>query len=98
MDPLLSPRASLLQALAFGPGTALELMDRVRALTAGRIALPQRDVYEPLRALTVAGLVVVDVGTRRYALTDAGEKQAESDRKAILGLVRDLPLPSRRLA
>jgi PadR family transcriptional regulator PadR len=94
----ISARAALLQALTV-PGYGLDLIERVRRGSRGRILLRMGSVYPALLALERAGLVrrrsAVDRRRGRprryYELTVAGVRAAAEQREAILGLLRSRP-------
>jgi PadR family transcriptional regulator PadR len=87
----------VLQALDRGDGYGLELIDRVRDLTEGRIVLFQGRVYPILRALEADGLATSYEGDplperggrprRYYRLTDAGKREANSQATALRRLL-----------
>lgn len=54
---LSAAKLAILQALTFGAGFGLELIDRVRERTNGQIKLHQGSVYPALRGLERDGLV-----------------------------------------
>ena len=95
---MLDYKAALLQALLEGEGYSLDLMERVRNRSAGRINLLQGRVSPALRALEQDGLVrswngesTVERGgrpRRYYALTAEGKRIAQAQRRAIAGVVR----------
>ena len=100
----MSVKATLLQALFTGPGYGLELIERVRRRTGGRVRLRQGSLYPALRELEGEGLVgsweIPPPGgrgrPRRYCeLTPRGVVAAEAEREAIARLVEpDDPRPS----
>lgn len=98
MDTPLSARAALLQALTV-PGYGLDLIERVRRGSRGRVLLRMGSVYPALLALERAGLLRRRpvFGRRRgrprryYELTVAGVRAAAEQREAVLGLLRATP-------
>jgi PadR family transcriptional regulator PadR len=94
----LSARAALLQALTV-PGYGLDLIERVRRGSHGRVLLRMGSVYPALRALERAGLLRRRPAfdrrrgrpRRYYELTVAGVRAAAQQREAILGLLRSTP-------
>jgi PadR family transcriptional regulator PadR len=97
MESFVSARSALLQALIRGPGYGLELIERVRTSTSGRVKLNQGSVYPALRALERGGFVEsyeVDEALgerggrprRYYRITADGERAARDDSKAAVGL------------
>jgi PadR family transcriptional regulator PadR len=97
MEPPLTAKAALLQALVQGEGFGLELIERVKERTNGEILLHQGSVYPALRALEREGLVESYEGEplperggrprRYYHLTAEGARAAMGQREAILGLI-----------
>ncbi len=90
-------KMALLQALVAKPGYGLELVERVKTRTKGKIALRNGSVYPTLRDLERDGLVEsyeVDEALeerggrprRYYRLTAIGAKVALEDRKVMAGL------------
>ncbi len=55
--PPLNAKTTLLQVLGFGDGYGLELIERVKDRTQGRVVLHQGSVYPALRSLERNGLV-----------------------------------------
>jgi len=98
MEPVITARAALLQALRSGPGYGLELVRRAAALSGGRCRLAHGSVYPALRALEAARLVrawqVIPGGGRGgrsrtyYDLTWRGVEAAERDRQVFANLAR----------
>ncbi len=95
MQTLLSTKAALLQALG-APGYGLELIERIRRGTHGRLRLRPGSVYPALHALEQEGLVTVrrvraagraGRPRRYYELTLAGVRGAMAQRGALLGLL-----------
>jgi DNA-binding PadR family transcriptional regulator len=73
----------LLAATAQGPGNATELIERVRRLSGGVLALPESSVYHELHRLTNNRLMKVtwDGGRRRHLLTPSGERVLAARRR-----------------
>ncbi len=98
MEPAITTRTALLQALRFGPGYGLELVRRAAALSGGRCRLAPGSLYPALRALETARLVrawqMIPGGRRGgrsrtyYDLTWRGVEAAEQDRRVLAGLAR----------
>jgi PadR family transcriptional regulator PadR len=91
-------RLALLQALIAGPGYGLELVERVRSRTSGKVALRNGSVYPTLRDMEREGLVtsydaaenLEERGGRPrkyYKLTARGAKVAQEQRAAFAGLL-----------
>jgi PadR family transcriptional regulator PadR len=85
-----SAKAALLQALSAGPGYGMELLERVRDRTGGRVRLRPGSLYPALRALEREGLVrgwagAPQRGRRRryYELTSKGIRAAEEMRAVM---------------
>jgi PadR family transcriptional regulator PadR len=99
----LSARAGLLQALRT-PGYGLDLIERVRRASGGRVRLRVGSVYPALLSLERAGLVRhrLVVARRRgrprryYELTVLGARAAMEDREALLGLLGGPPVSEAR--
>ena len=101
MDIPITAKAALLQALIRGPGYGLDLIDRVRQQTSGRLSLNNGSVYPALRALEREGLVKSYEGEtaperggrprRYYRITGLGRKAAMQNREAagsLFGFLR----------
>lgn len=96
MDLTINTKVALLQALIDGEGYGLELMERVRDKTGGRLLLHQGSVYPALRELEEEGLAesypgkpTAERGGRPriyYRLTAEGRRVAHDQREAVLGL------------
>jgi PadR family transcriptional regulator, regulatory protein PadR len=94
-------KAALLQALVRGPGYGLDLIERVRAQTGGKLVLGQGSVYPALRDLEREGLLESYEGEpvperggrprRYYRLNAAGAKAAMEQRDTVLGLFEPIP-------
>jgi PadR family transcriptional regulator PadR len=92
----IDPKTALLQALISGPGYGLELIERVRMRTEGRVHLGQGTTYPALRALERDGLLesyesepLPERGGRPriyYRLTGEGKRAALETRTAALAL------------
>jgi PadR family transcriptional regulator, regulatory protein PadR len=103
MDTPVSARAALLQVLTY-PGYGLDLIERIRRRTGGRVAMHQGSVYPALRQLEGEGLVrcrtePTGVGRPRkyYELTVKGVRAAEQVRAllaAMLGPTAPAPAPA----
>jgi PadR family transcriptional regulator PadR len=97
MEPPLTAKAALLQALVQGEGFGLELIERVKERTNGEIVLHQGSVYPALRSLEREGLVESYEGEslperggrprRYYQLTAEGARVAIGQKTIILGLL-----------
>jgi PadR family transcriptional regulator, regulatory protein PadR len=88
-----SARAAVLQALVSGSGYGLDLIERIRASSGGRITISQGSIYPALRDLENERLVWSTQGEPRqgrprvhYDLTAKGRLVAMRTREAILGL------------
>ena len=96
MEPPVSAKAALLQALMRGEGYGLDLIKRVKERTKGTVKLHQGNVYPALRDLEADGLVrshesdpLPERGgrpRRYYKLTAAGQKAAMQQSEAVAGL------------
>jgi PadR family transcriptional regulator PadR len=96
MDVPISAKAALLHALISGPGYGLELMDRVRDSTDGKLTLRDGSVYPALRALENEGLVESYDGEplperagrprRYYRITAEGAKVAHENSRIAAGV------------
>jgi DNA-binding PadR family transcriptional regulator len=94
---VISARTAILQALRQGPGYVRLLMRRVSTATGRRVSLAPGSVYPALRALEEDRLVRkwTAVGERvrggrartYYELTVAGVREAESEARALTGIV-----------
>lgn len=96
VDAPIGARAALLQALLL-PGYGLELIERVRRVTAGRVCLRLGSAYPALSRLAREGLVRTEVvpapGTagrprKYYELTVRGVASARAEREALTRLLR----------
>jgi PadR family transcriptional regulator PadR len=95
-DIPVNARAALLQALISGPGFGLELIDRVKERTKGKVTLGQGSVYPALRDLEDEGFVRSYDGEplperggrprRYYKLTGEGRRAAIEQGEAVLAL------------
>jgi PadR family transcriptional regulator, regulatory protein PadR len=102
MDLPVSTKASLLQALIRGEGYGLELIDRVKEMTAGKLVLSQGNAYPALRDMEREGYVksyhsepLPERGGRSrvyYRITAAGVCAAAEQKKMVWGLFRDVPV------
>jgi PadR family transcriptional regulator PadR len=92
-------KMALLQALVPKPGYGLELVERVKERTKGKIMLRNGSVYPTLRDLEREGLVesyeveeaLEERGgrpRRYYKLTALGAKAATDDRRTMAGLFK----------
>jgi PadR family transcriptional regulator PadR len=95
---LLDTRTAILQALISKEGYGLELIDRVRDMTKGKVVLLQGRVYPLLRELEREGLLRSYDGPplaerggrprRYYELTAEGRRVARQEAAAIAGLLK----------
>ncbi|MGK4001116.1 PadR family transcriptional regulator [Sorangium sp. So ce1036] len=100
MDAPVTAKAALLQALISGPGYGLDLIERVKAQTKGKLSLGQGSVYPALRELEREGLVesyeadpTPERGgrpRRYYKLNALGAKVAMEHREVALGLFAEV--------
>jgi PadR family transcriptional regulator PadR len=100
----IDPETALLQALLDGPGYGLELIERVKDKTQGRVTLQMGNTYPVLRALEREGLlesyrgesVPERAGRPRiyYRLTGEGLRAARESRETGLLLFGGPPLPT----
>jgi PadR family transcriptional regulator PadR len=91
-------KIALLQAFTHGESYGLDIIERVKKLTNGKVKLAQGPVYPALRALEADGLLESYDGPplperngrprRYYRITAAGERAARQDARAILGLLK----------
>ena len=98
MPPSIDPKVALLQALIRGESYGLELIDRVRDATQGRVVLGQGSVYPALRDLEAEGYLESYDGPamperggrprRYYRITAQGMRAAHEEASALLGLFR----------
>jgi len=98
MAPFLDTRSALLQALIEGPSYGLELIERVRQRTNGKMKIVQGRVYPALRELEDDGLLesydsepVSERGgrpRRYYRLTAEGLRAARDDAKTVYALLK----------
>jgi len=98
MEPGVHARTAILMALIQGKGFGLELIDRVKDRTKGKIALHQGSVYPLLRAMEDEGLLKswddepsdVRAGRPRryYELTAEGLRAAREQSKTLAGLLK----------
>ncbi len=96
MDAPVTAKAALLQALTVGEGFGLELIERVRRQTKGKLALSAGSTYPALRELARAGLVQERLGEPLperggrpriyYKLTAEGKRAAVEQRKTLVSL------------
>lgn len=101
MESPLTAKAALLQALAHGEGFGLDLIQRVQALTGGKLALGQGSVYPALKDLEWDGLCESYDGAhaserggrpRRYfKLTPKGFQLAREQRAIVAELFGLVP-------
>lgn len=94
---MLNSRTALLQALITGPGYGLDLAERVRDRSHGKIVLGQGTLYPALRALEREGLVrsweadpTPERGGRPrvyYELTAKGTKAAQEERQTLTDFI-----------
>lgn len=93
MEPPISSRAALLQALLSGPGFGLDLLERVKRRTNGAVVLHQGSLYPALRGLERDGLLRSWDGDspperggrprRYYELTAEGRQAAFRDQQVF---------------
>lgn len=88
-------RVALILELAFEAGYGMQLTERLRERTGGRIRLLQGSIYPTLKRLANEGLIESKIadgtGSRErvyYFLTRDGRKLADEYREALRGLVR----------
>lgn len=96
MESPITTRAALLQSLIRGPGFGLELIDRVKEHTKGRVKLHQGTIYPLLRDMEAEGLLesfesepMPERGgrpRRYYKLTAEGARVATEHRETAIGL------------
>jgi PadR family transcriptional regulator, regulatory protein PadR len=101
MDAAVSAKAALLQALVRGPGYGLDLIERVKKQTNGKLVLGQGSVYPALRELEREGLLESYEGDplperggrprRYYKLNALGAKAAIEQREVVMGLFMPVP-------
>jgi DNA-binding PadR family transcriptional regulator len=92
LEPPISSKAALLQALIKGEGWGADLIARVNRMTNGRIKLGAGAVYPALLSLSRHGLIkqfkkmqTASKGRPRvhYKITAKGRKKADSDQRAV---------------
>lgn len=93
MEPPISAKAALLQALISKPGYGLDLIERVKDRTKGAVVLHQGSIYPALRDLERQGLLrswdgetTPDRGgrpRRYYELTAEGRRAAFRDQQVF---------------
>ena len=98
MDTPISARTAILMSLISGRGFGLEIIERVRERTNGKISLNEGSVYPALKALEREGLLrsfdgepMPDRGgrpRRYYELTGDGRRVAKEQRTALLELLQ----------
>ena len=96
-------KVALLQALMQSDGYGLELIERVREATQGRIVMMQGRVYPALRELESEGLLegydsdsLPERGgrpRRYYTITAEGRRVAREQARALLGLLKPVAMP-----
>jgi len=96
MDAPISAKAALLQALIQGEGFGLDLIDRVKTRTGGKVVLGPGSVYPALREMERDGLLksregdpLPERGGRPriyYKLTAAGARAAVEQAATVRGL------------
>ena len=96
MDSPVSVKAALLQALVRGEGYGLDLIERVKKRTRGKMVLGQGSAYPALRELERDGLVKSREGDPTperggrprvyYRLTALGQRAAVGNQQVIAGL------------
>jgi len=92
----IDPKTALLQALLAEDGYGLELIDRVKERTSGKVILGQGSIYPALRDLERDGLIssyqgepLPERGGRPriyYRLTGEGRRAAVEEREAMWGI------------
>lgn len=97
MDTPVSARTAILMSLMGGRGFGLEIIERVRERTSGRICLNEGSVYPALKSLEREGLLRGFDGAplperggrprRYYELTGEGLEVAREQRTALLELL-----------
>lgn len=98
MDTPISARTAILMSLIGGRGFGLEIIERVRDRSHGKIHLNEGSVYPALKALEREGLLRSFDGDpmperggrprRYYELTGEGRKVAREQRTALLNLLQ----------
>lgn len=93
MEPPVSAKAALLQALITGPGFGLDLIERVKDRTKGAVTLHQGSIYPALRDLERQGFLRSWDGEstperggrprRYYELTAEGRRAAHNDQQVF---------------
>jgi PadR family transcriptional regulator PadR len=106
MDAPTTAKAALLQVLISGEGYGLDLIDRVRERTDGRLSLGQGSAYPALRELEKDGLVTSYEGPplperggrprRYYRITAKGRRIAYEHRSIAQGVFTLVPLEGDR--
>ncbi len=96
--PSVETKLALLQALVEGESYGLELIERVKQMTRGEVAIVQGTVYPTLRQLESEGLAESYDGEplaerggrprRYYRLTAAGQRAAKTQARALIGLLK----------
>src|SRR5712691_10475728 len=91
-------RSALLQALVEGDSYGLDLIERVKRRTNGKLKIVQGRVYPALRELEAEGLLESYDGEslperggrprRYYKLTAEGLRLAKEEAKAVFGLLK----------
>ncbi len=98
MDTPISARTAILMSLIGGRGFGLEIIQRVRERSNGKIVLNEGSVYPALKALERDGLLRSYDGEpmperggrprRYYELTGEGRRVATEQRTALLNLLQ----------
>ena len=98
MDTPISARTAILMSLIGGRGFGLEIIQRVRERSNGKIILNEGSVYPALKALERDGLLRSYDGEpmperggrprRYYELTGEGRRVATEQRTALLNLLQ----------
>lgn len=96
MDAPITAKAALLQALISGPGYGLDLIERVKKQTNGKLELGQGSVYPALRDLEREGFLDSYEGEpmperggrprRYYKLNALGSRAAMEQREVVWGV------------
>jgi PadR family transcriptional regulator PadR len=98
MAPAIDTRTAILQAFVEGPSFGLDIIERVKKRTNGKVKILQGRVYPVLRELEAEGLLEGYDGKpmperggrprRYYRLTAEGLRAAREDARAMYALLR----------